>query len=675
MGFWAFVLFGMVLPSGEANAARLDSSLSGSITVVRGVRPAQPNLSLIGTDSLISTTEMSTAGLVANLPGVQVSQNSRGEAVFSIRGSQERQAAVYQDGAPLALPWDQRTDLSMFPAFVVSKVELVRGSPSVLYGPWGAGGVANLIVKDPLIDSNLTQAEVSGGMGGAYALNASALRHNNQTGVFVAAGWFGRDATTTADASKNSSTPVSDKFQESSQYRINSDLKSRWSMGKARFQGDEFEGGITVSAASGEKGVPPSGHEADSPRFWRYPEWGYLRVVANGKLRSGALFGANGAIWVNRFHQVIDKYTDSKYSYISAQENGDDLDVGGRVAGQWAKYSGFDVSFAAQGSLVHHNQVDAAVDTSGSLISGTELQYKQAISSIGAEFGWTPVRRFRFELGLAWDGGWTLEAGDKEANPDQSAYGVTGSVEWRPRSQVVLHVAAGQRSRFPSLRELYGDALKTFMPNPDLNPEILRTMDVAATWNSKAVQLQGAVFIRQTEGLIDQIKIADPNAPKKSLRKRVNLGDCWTRGGEFQIGAEPVRWMSISGNVLLQDAWVNDSLSKSYTPQGYLTKTPTVMAGLKIGFRPTKEVSMGTRIQYRGKAWDRHPDPTVKGLVSLGTSLKVDVFSDWLLPVQIAGIDLKVQGSIENMFDVPSQLQLGFPEPGRTVGVKLKMSM
>ncbi|MGB1375120.1 MAG: TonB-dependent receptor plug domain-containing protein, partial [Rhodothermales bacterium] len=50
------------------------------------------------------------------LPSTSVQTNSRGETLVYIRSAGERQVAVFLDGAPLNIAWDNRIDLSLVPA-------------------------------------------------------------------------------------------------------------------------------------------------------------------------------------------------------------------------------------------------------------------------------------------------------------------------------------------------------------------------------------------------------------------------------------------------------------------------------------------------------------------------------------------------------------------------------
>src|SRR5204862_3104232 len=75
--------------------------------------------------------------VLRELPFIQVRTNPRGEGYFSIRGSgfDAREVAVLADGIPLSLGFDHRADISVLPATGASTLTVIRGIPSLLYGP------------------------------------------------------------------------------------------------------------------------------------------------------------------------------------------------------------------------------------------------------------------------------------------------------------------------------------------------------------------------------------------------------------------------------------------------------------------------------------------------------------------------------------------------------------
>ena len=77
------------------------------------------------------------------MPSIKPQTNSRGESLFYIRGSSERQLGLFFDGAFVNIPWDNRIDLSLLPTASLSELKIIKGIPSIIYG---ANNIAGVII-------------------------------------------------------------------------------------------------------------------------------------------------------------------------------------------------------------------------------------------------------------------------------------------------------------------------------------------------------------------------------------------------------------------------------------------------------------------------------------------------------------------------------------------------
>ena len=81
------------------------------------------------------------------MPGSYVRIGGSGEAYIRIRGFRQREIALLIDGIPVSSPYNGQLDLSSIPVNTIDRIELVRGSSSLMYGPNTMGGVINIITK------------------------------------------------------------------------------------------------------------------------------------------------------------------------------------------------------------------------------------------------------------------------------------------------------------------------------------------------------------------------------------------------------------------------------------------------------------------------------------------------------------------------------------------------
>ncbi len=75
-----------------------------------------------------------------------------------MRGSTAAQVLVMVDGRPINSPRDGEVDLSTIPLDNISRIELLHGPASSLYGSAGMGGAVNIITKNPPKKGQKTEA-------------------------------------------------------------------------------------------------------------------------------------------------------------------------------------------------------------------------------------------------------------------------------------------------------------------------------------------------------------------------------------------------------------------------------------------------------------------------------------------------------------------------------------
>jgi vitamin B12 transporter len=102
-------------------------------------------------DELDNKTNTRAADLLQNVPGVEVSQTGLvgGEASVFIRGSEGRHTLILIDGVKVFDPTSigRTLNLSVLNTLDIEKIEVLKGSQSVLYGSDAIGGVINIITK------------------------------------------------------------------------------------------------------------------------------------------------------------------------------------------------------------------------------------------------------------------------------------------------------------------------------------------------------------------------------------------------------------------------------------------------------------------------------------------------------------------------------------------------
>jgi hemoglobin/transferrin/lactoferrin receptor protein len=119
------------------------------------------SLSVISEEELARATVPSLAEMLRDVPGVQVTDSGQpGLGRIRIRGEESRRTAILVNSQEITDHYEVGTPLTLHPA-MVERIEVMRGSGSVLYGSRALSGVVNFLTRkggtEPL------QATIEGG--------------------------------------------------------------------------------------------------------------------------------------------------------------------------------------------------------------------------------------------------------------------------------------------------------------------------------------------------------------------------------------------------------------------------------------------------------------------------------------------------------------------------------
>ncbi len=210
--FCPLLLIGGTVPSWADGAATLPESV-----VVTATRTPEP-LDLTGSSvSVITATDLQTQQILAlsdalaGTPGVVINRNGGvGETTsLSLRGSAAGQSVVLIDGVRIndASAPNGQAVLEDLMVNNISRVEILRGPQSTLYGSDAIGGVVNILTKrggDTPIAATL---DAEAGSFGTYRLNVAANGTVAQVDYGLAANYFKTTGISAADARNGNTEP------------------------------------------------------------------------------------------------------------------------------------------------------------------------------------------------------------------------------------------------------------------------------------------------------------------------------------------------------------------------------------------------------------------------------------------------------------------------------------
>ena len=124
----------------------------GQVEVVEnapGVQKSDANVVVLDEQKLQRDEIKRLSEVAYSTPGVYVDKKGpRAEQNFYVRGFDARRVPLYIDGIPVYIPYDGNADFGRFTIFDLSRIDISKGSSSVLYGPNTMGGAINLITKN-----------------------------------------------------------------------------------------------------------------------------------------------------------------------------------------------------------------------------------------------------------------------------------------------------------------------------------------------------------------------------------------------------------------------------------------------------------------------------------------------------------------------------------------------
>ncbi len=639
----AVMLFTLLPPAEEAWE---------TITVTAEPAPSRvlPPAVEVGEALLLARQPRSAAEALEGLPGVSTRTNSRGETVARVRGSEERQTQVFLDGAPLAVPWDGRVDLGVIPAGLIGNVRVTKGAVPIEFGANAVAGAVDLETRSGGPANLRALAE-----GGTYGYGQAALVATLPAGGFdltLAASGLTRDAEPVASLA---ALPFS---QPRDGRRLNTDADSVSVFAAARYTTGPLSVRAYVLHVDAERGIAPESDRdpaVDAPRYWRYPAIDQTQAALTTDLDLGA-GSARLVLWRQWFEQTILQYANASYAAVRATQHDEDDTHGGRFVLS-AKLEPVTLRLVGTAQTSRHAQRDTTGAAPGPL-----LVYRQNLYTLGGEAD-APILGGNLTLGVGYDRSTNPRTGDKPDQPAKDAVAFSAAYRLPLAEGVALAVSAGRRSRFPSARELFGEALGRFLPNPDLNPERAWLADAELSVTRPGWSVSINPFYIRSEDTISQrvVRVSGVNR-----RQRFNLSGSRSYGVDAGVTAriaEPLTF-ELFGTALSARA------DAGAAPFRRLVQRPSYEVLTALTWAPVETVSLRGEFRRIGDAVDLTP-AGAKARLAAGNEINLRGRFD-LLTLK-GGAHVTLTGSVDNVTDDVVTPQLGLPMPGRSfrIGVQI----
>ncbi|UAB77829.1 TonB-dependent receptor [Erythrobacter sp. SCSIO 43205] len=620
----------------DRNTDRQGAENPGSETiVVTANRTARPivevgaSVTVIGEEEIVTRQASDVVDILRTVPGVTFNRNGGiGTATgVSIRGAQSAQTVVLVDGIKINDPSSIGGGFDFGPLLTgnIARVEVVRGSQSVLYGSQAIGGVVNLLTREPTEELGVFARS-------EYGSRDTAEFVGNVSGKFgpVAASIGGTYFTTDGFSTFNEdrggaeddgfeSFGVNGKVDVEITDNVSLDLRAFYADGKTEIDGflPDFSFGDTGEVSFREDFVGYAGINA---------------ALCDGVFRNRLGFGYTD---INRrnfnndtnFETFVGSGENRRFEYQGVIDADDAIEIVFGTEREESEYTS--VSFGA---------VTAPEDA--------------WINSVYAEVNVSPLEGLSLTGGVRYDD--TDTFGSATVFAASGAYSPNGGT-------TVVRASYGEGFKAPSLFQRFSD-----FGNPDLTAEKSESWDAGITHSFLDGAAQVGITYFERDGT-DEIGFAgcdasipvcnDPATPRP-FGTYVNVDSVSADGWEFSVALRPVDGFDIALNYTTISAFDD-------TTGNRLARRAKETASLVADYQTGSGFGMGVTISVVGDSFD-----------DTFNTVPIDGYFVGDVRASYAVTDaLEIFGRIENVTDEDYETVANFGTPGRAVfgGVRYRM--
>jgi len=636
-------------------------------------QPADKVASSIDAESIELLEKQNLSEALTALPGVTLTRFAgRNDASVYVRGFSRNQVPLFIDGVPVYVPYDGTIDMARFTTYDIAEISVSKGYSSVLYGANTMGGAINLISRQPTTSlEGQISAGVFTGNGREVSLN---LGSRQKFGYFQLGGSFvEQDHYELSD----NFTPVT---AENGGARGNSDRRDWKVSAKAAYTPnatDEYAVGFIHQ--EGKKGNPTS--TISTPSYWRWPMWNKETVYLVSNTRLGPDSYVKPRIYFDKYDNSLSIFDDASYttqnSFNAAKNSGSGTSI----------YNDFSWggSLEAGTDLIAHNTLKGNIQYKfDHHKERPDIMHRVGKHFVDEDEGESFAIEDTYHASAVWDlqGGLDYDLHNTVKSVDSNsalAYPEKDFASTNPQAGVfyklgeagAFHFTASHKSRFPTMKERYSYRMPDSkgnpqgMPNPALEPESAMHYELGYDGRiAKQLTLHTGLFYSRIHDTITSVVVVPAVGAIPAVSQFQNVGTSDKAGVDLGLDYD---W----------EKWLKAGVSYSYLRQRSLTILPTLTAPVEVtsvpgqsgsGYvelRPFEWLSLIPSAQY--SSWVYSTSDGKGNNPKLGGFTLANFKISARLP---QGLTASI--GVENVFDKNYQLQLGYPEAGRSWFVNLR---
>lgn len=594
-----------------------------AIIVVTANRGPTPLGSVGQSVAVLDRTALTTLQTVAVVdalrlvPGVTVARNGGvgGFGGVFIRGADSEQTAALIDGVKINDPASPGGGFDFGTLLLgnIDRIEVVRGSQSVLWGSQAIGGVVNMITAAPT-DEPTANASAEYGWRNTGQLVGNASGRVGPVAASIGGGWFRSDGVSAF--SEDRGGRERDGFENvAANGRLLIDLGSAASV--------DFRGFYTDGRIDSDGFAPPAFQFGDTPEVSRSRQFvGYS--------------GLNLALFDGRLKNRL------AFAYTSIdRENRDEADAPepnfealGR--NERFEYQGIAAIAPWLGATFGLERELSRLTTRG---FGATSRARARLDSIYAQLELRPLKGLSVNAGVRHDdhdqfGGNTVLAANGSYSPNGGA--------------TVVRASYGEGFKVPSLFQLFSD-----FGNEALQPERSHSLDagIAQRLLDGAFELSATLFRRTVTNQILFVScfgLVSPICEGRPFGTYDNVASARAEGVELSLRMQPTDRLALSAGYALVDA-VNRATGRQ------LPRRAQDSLNAQIDWQTPIGLALGATAHVVGASFDDAANAN-----RLPGYALVDLRAAWAI-----GRGLELFGRVENLFNERYETVRLYGAPGR----------
>ena len=234
-----------------------------------------------------------------------------------------------------------------------------------------------------------------------------------------------------------------------------------------------------------------------------------------------------------------------------------------------------------------------------------------------------------------------------------------GAAYWRYADARELRWVVSSRTRFPTIFERFSTRFGTAIPNPDLEPE--RAINYEMGWTAQLtdrLDLSTALFYADVEDMIQTVVVS---AGPPQLTQALNVGDGEFYGVELGIQSQLTELWSVAATYTHLEREIVDPLQ----PGDRGDRGARRRRVRRVQFRAVSQA-----LDYAERRARQRPLERGHG----GGYIRTGDYTLLNLQVEYRGDDFwSIAAGGTNLLDEDFQLAHGYPEPGRSAYLRLRL--